>query len=236
MIHILWATIRPHTFTKVYKIWIERSSNPLNIKTHVCVNSQVDADIVKSVLSDSDEVTIINSTRIGVCEPAYALSSKLEANDDDIVVFASDDFLPPDKTDSFNWDTYLINKLKGRECGLLVRDGYQAPDSSNMIFPSITIPIITYSCLKKLNMIIYHPSYNHMFSDSELYMNLKDLGLLYDDRLTDPTEFTHNHYAAGKRQPDSFDRSYNDKWKDDELTWNKRKLMSVEERITIDIK
>ena len=72
-----------------------------------------------------------------------------------------------------------------------------------------------------------------MFSDCELYDNLKELNLLYDDRLSDETIFEHLHCAAGKRQPDQADQAYNNKWKEDELTWNKRKLMSVEKRIEI---
>jgi hypothetical protein len=92
---------------------------------------------------------------------------------------------------------------------------------------------MTYGCLKKLNMIIYHPAYNHMFSDTELYDNLKDLNLLYDDRLNDETVFEHLHYAAGKRNADGADQAYNAKWKDDEITWNQRKMMPVEERILV---
>jgi hypothetical protein len=132
------------------------------------------------------------------------------------------------------WDTYLINKLNEKgDVGLMVRDGYQLPDSSNMLHAAITIPIMTYGCLKKMNMVIYHPSYNHMFSDCELYNNLKDLGLLYDDRLNDDTIFEHLHYAAGKRNADQADQAYNAKWKEDEITWNKRKLLPVEKRIVI---
>jgi hypothetical protein len=72
-----------------------------------------------------------------------------------------------------------------------------------------------------------------MFSDCELYDNLKDLNLLYDDRINDETIFEHLHYAAGKRNADDADREYNNKWKEDELTWNIRKKMSVDERIKI---
>jgi hypothetical protein len=228
MIYILWPTIRPYTFIKVYKIWIDRISNTKNLITHVCVNNQLDSDIVKSVLSDSDKVIILNSTRRGVCEPACLLSSSLNANGDDIIILASDDFTPP-----LNWDRYLINKLQGKTGGLILRDGYQLPDSSNMLYPCVTIPIMSYGCLLKLNKIIYHTAYFHMFSDVELYMNLKDLGLLIDDRMIDTTTFEHHHYAAGKRQSDQFDQSYNLRWKEDEITWNKRKLMPVEERIKI---
>jgi hypothetical protein len=70
-----------------------------------------------------------------------------------------------------------------------------------------------------------------MFSDCELYNNLKELNILYDDRINDETLFEHLHYAAGKRQPDQADQLYNSRWKEDELTWNKRKNMKVADRI-----
>lgn len=227
MINILWCTIRPAQFLNFHKQWMEKADNKDNIRTIVAVNWEEHKEFLKDY---PVEVTVVNTDKIGVCYPSYVLSSNLECdNDSDIVVFASDDFMAPQ-----SWDTYLINKLKDKgDVSLMVRDGYQLPDSSNMLHPAITIPIMTYGCLKKLNMIIYNPIYNHMFSDCELYINLKDLDLLFDDRLNDETIFEHHHYAAGKRNPDQADQSYNLKWKDDELTWNKRKVMNVEERIKL---
>ena len=233
MIHILWCTLRPVQFQQAHTEWIKRADNPENIQTYVAVNWKEHADQLREYLNKNYLITV-NTNKIGVCFPSYELSSKLGikmgvANDNDIVVFASDDFMAPQ-----GWDTYLINKLNGkRDVGLMVRDGYQLPDSSNMLHAAITIPIMTYGCLKKLNMTIYHPVYNHMFSDCELYNNLKDLGLLYDDRINDTTIFEHLHHAAGKRNADGADQAYNAKWKDDEITWNKRKLLPVEERIKI---
>ena len=81
--------------------------------------------------------------------------------------------------------------------------------------------------------VIYHPAYNHMFSDCELYNNLKDLNLLYDDRLNDETTFEHLHYAAGKREADQADQAYNAKWGEDDTTWKKRQSMTAEERIIV---
>ena len=232
MIHILWCTLRPSQFINMHQEWMRRAENPENIQTYVAVNWEQHANELRDYLKKNYLITL-NTNRIGVCYPSYQLSSNLGVNmgqckDDDIVVFASDDFMAPQ-----GWDTYLIDKLKGRTSALFVRDGYQLPDSSNMLHPAITIPIMTYDCLLKINRAIYHPSYNHMFSDCELYLTLKDLGLLYDDRLNDETTFEHHHYAAGKRQPDQADQAYNNKWKEDEITWNKRKDMSVEERILV---
>jgi hypothetical protein len=233
MIHILWCTLRPAQFQHSHTEWIKRSDNPENIQTYVAVNWKEHADQLRDYLKNNYIITV-NTNKIGVCYPSYQLSSNLGikmgvAKDDDIVVFASDDFMAPQ-----GWDTYLINKLNEKgDVGLMVRDGYQLPDSSNMLHAAITIPIMTYGCLKKMNMVIYHPSYNHMFSDCELYNNLKDLGLLYDDRLNDDTIFEHLHYAAGKRNADQADQAYNAKWKEDEITWNKRKLLPIEKRIEI---
>ena len=233
MIHILWCTLRPSQFKKMHSEWIERADNPQNIQTYVAVNWQEHANELRDYLKDNFLITL-NTNKIGVCYPSFELSSNLgvkigKCEDNDIVIFASDDFIAPK-----GWDTYLINKLKDKgDCSLMVRDGYQLPDSSNMLHPAITIPIMTFGCLRKMNGIIYHPAYNHMFSDCELFNNLKDLNLLYDDRLNDETTFEHLHYAAGKRNPDGADNAYNAKWKDDEIVWNKRKLISVEERLKI---
>jgi hypothetical protein len=233
MIHILWATIRPEQFKNAHSEWIRRSEAPENIQTYVAVNWEQHATELKDYLKNNFLITL-NTNKIGVCYPSYQLSSNLgikmgSCKDDDIVVFASDDFMAPE-----GWDTYLINKLNGKgDVCLMVRDGYQLPDSSNMLYPAITIPIMTYGCLRKMNGIIYHPAYNHMFSDVELYFNVKELNLLYDDRLNDETTFEHLHYAAGKRQPDGADQAYNQKWKEDEITWNIRKLLPVEKRIEI---
>jgi len=232
MIHILWCTLRTAQFQRAHAEWIKRADNPENIQTYVAVNWKEHADELREYLKKNYIITV-NTNNIGVCYPGYQLTSKLGiemgvAKDDDIVVFASDDFMAPQ-----GWDTYLINKLSGRDEALFVRDGYQLPDSSNMLHPAITIPIMTYGCLKKMNMIIYHPAYAHMFSDCELYDNLKDMNLLYDDRMNDSTVFEHLHYAAGKRQADQADQAYNAKWAQDEITWNKRKLLPVEKRIEI---
>ena len=87
MIQILWATIRPNAFIEMHQKWINRSENPENIKTLVAVNTQEEADFLSNY-----NVVVVNPKNIGVCEPAYKLSSSIEPNDDDIVIFASDDF------------------------------------------------------------------------------------------------------------------------------------------------
>jgi len=231
MIHLIWCTIRTGNFPNVHKFWFDRIKDKSLVKTHVLVSTQNESDFLKQYfnsLKHDNRILVYQPPYPGVCLPSYKLSSTLEFNSDDIVVFGSDDFTPPQ-----NWDEYLIQKLNGKQGVLMVRDGYQLPDSSNMLHPAVTIPIMTGSSLERMNKVIYHPVYHHMFSDCELYMTAKDLGLLIDDRLSDLTTFEHHHWAAGKRKPDENDQSYHTKWKEDELTWNKRKNMPVEERILV---
>lgn len=231
-LHLLWCTIRPNVFIKMHNEWITKIGNTdKNIKTHVAVNTLEDSIIIEEYLkliNHNYRIIIVETKTIGVCYPSYKLSSTTDGSNGDIVVFASDDFYPPN-----NWLNYLFTKTNNLECGLMVNDGYQLVDSSNMLHPVITIPILTWGCFEQLNKIIYHPAYSHMFSDAELYNNLKDLNLLYDDRVNDQTMFEHLHYAAGKRNSDNNDRIYSYKWKDDEQTWNNRKVMTIEKRLEI---
>jgi hypothetical protein len=211
---------------------MKNASSVENIKTYVAVNWEEHANKLRDY-SGIDHIIITNTDRIGVCYPSYQLSSKLgidfgNCHNKDIVILASDDFLPPK-----NFDDYLISKFENRSGVLMCRDGYQLPDSSNMMYPAITIPIMTYDSLLKLNRIIYHTDYNHMFSDCELYYNSRDLGILIDDRLTDTTIFEHHHYAANKRNPDQMDLNYNSKFKDDQKVFEYRKKLPIEERVKI---
>jgi hypothetical protein len=189
-----------------------------DMTTYVAVNSKEDAEIVKSSLNESDKVIIVNSNKRGVCYPSYMLSSQLKGDKNDIVVFASDDYIPPQ-----NWDSYLIEKINGRECGLLINDGYQALDFSNMADPIIGLPVLTFSCLEKLNKVIYNPVYTHLCSDAELYLNLKEMNLLIDEREGDNVIFEHLHWSSGKRGADINDQIYYSKFEEDKKTWDKRK-------------
>lgn len=231
MIHLLWCTIRTANFPNVHKIWFERLKDKKSAKTHVLVSTEAESTYLKKYfesIQQDNRIVVFQPPYPGVCLPSYKLSSTLEFEDNDIIVFGSDDFTPPQ-----NWDDYLINKFKNKNGVLMVRDGYQLPDSSNMLHPAITIPIMTGLALNQMNKIIYNPVYKHMFSDCELYLVAKDMGLLIDDRIKDETVFEHHHHAAGKRKADVFDQSYYGKWKEDELSWNNRKFLPTREKILV---
>jgi len=231
MIHLLWATIRPEQFKITHSHWIKKSEKLDNIKTYVAVNNSQHKDILKNYIKD-DYIINVNTNKIGVCYPSYKLSSYLNntiCESNDIVVFASDDFIPPK-----NWDKYLIQKLKNKSGALLVNDGYQLLDFSNMSEPVFSIPIMTYDCLLKLNKVIYNPIYTHLCSDAELFLNLKEMDLIIDDRANDVDYiFEHHHWSSGKRKVDENDKSYYSNFENDKKIWESRKKLSLEERLVV---
>lgn len=229
MINLLWCTIRPEIFLSSYAEWMVRAKNSDNVKTFVCVNTEDQMRMIKSKLPNLDIVITDQPNRLGVAYPSYYLSSRLESNDNDIVIFGSDDFLPPN-----NWDEYVSNKLEGKVACLMVNDGYQALDFSNMAEPVFSIPIMTFSALSKMNKIIYNPVYNHLCSDAEHYLNAKELGLIIDERKQDTNfVFEHFHWSNGKRNPDSNDQNYYSKFESDKQKWQVRQKLPLNERLRV---
>jgi len=231
MIHLLWCTIRPQIFLNSYKQWISKASNSNEIDITVCVNTESQKKEITSTFQNMNVLVTDKPDRIGVAYPSYYLSSRLSLEEDDIVVFASDDFLPPT-----NWDTYIKEKLSGKQSCLMVNDGYQAFDFSNMAEPVFSIPIMTYSALVKMNKIIYHPEYNHLCSDAELYLNAKELNLIIDERLKDKDFiFEHFHWSNGKRNADDNDKNYYSKFENDKVKWENRRKLPLNERLVVSL-
>lgn len=221
MIYLLWCTVRPNVFINTHKDWIDKSCNKNNIVTKIAVANKEQADLLKDY-----DVEIAESNKIGVCYPSYYLSSKLKANSKDIVVLASDDFFAFE-----GWDEYLIKQFEDFSGGLFVNDGIQMAHVDDY-YTAMTIPIMSYDCLEKLNKIIYHPIYTHMFGDNELYQNLKELNLLKDVR-NDGCVFEHRHFGQGKRDIDNWDNQYRLDWNKDEDLFKTRLKLSVNERLVV---
>jgi len=224
MIYLLWATIRPEMMRETYKIWMDKAINPNNIKMKLVVNTELE----KQELSEFNDITVTNQKYTGTVYPIYCLTTQLEIDDNDLIIVVSDDFYPPD-----GWDEHLIGKLKDKCSCYFVNDGYQNPDGDNSgLNKSITMPVMTFSCLKKLNKILYSLDYVHFYSDTELYNNLLALGLLIDDRINDKTIFKHKNWAVGDgRKADKYDSEYNVFMYQDRHTYIRRESMDVNDRI-----
>lgn len=226
-IHILWSTIRPQVFNEVYSDWISKCKDPSKIIPHVLVDTQEDKDLITAV---PQENIIVEKPRFkGVAYPSYVLSTSLkdyDLADEDIVIFASDDFYPMDQ-----WDEALYSEYASFSGCLMVNDrvGKQNKDI-------VTIPIMSYECLKKLNHVIYHPVYNHCWSDNELYDVVKELDLLRDISSSKPhIFFEHRHFGIGKRKMDSSDEHNNLTYYTGRNLYNIRKTIPIEERLKVEI-
>ena len=177
---------------KTHQHWMEMADHPEDVITYVAVNTTEQAKPLEGLFK---VVYICGDVNKGVAFPSYVLAKNLVAKREDIVILASDDFYAPK-----SWDTYLREAFSNWDGGILVDDGYQRGGC-------VTIPIMTFNCLKRLNRIIYHPIYRHLWSDNELYINLRNLKLLKDFRKGENKSplFEHKHYDAGKRPRDEHD-------------------------------
>ena len=217
---LLWATVRPDQLLRTHAEWIKNAYYKQKISTRVAVDNASDAKALNQF-----EVIVTHNTKPGVCFPCYCLSATTEANDDDIIIFASDDFFPPK-----HWDLFLYEQLQNETKLLMVNDGLQ-PSTSRVV----TIPIMTFGALKKLNKIIYNPVYDHMHSDVELYDVALRSGLLKDNRMSNSPIFEHRHYCNGKRAKDVNDTRLESKYTKDSDTYNSRKSLPLEKLIEVPI-
>lgn len=221
MIYILWPTVRPTVMIERHKHWLEQADDSKSIVTRIVVNTKEQGEVLKQ--NGYDYVLVVGDTIKGVSPASYALSSRLQASSRDIVILASDDFFPPK-----GWDKWVKEELDNYNGCLLVNDGYQFGGC-------VTIPIMTYECLKNLNHIIYHPVYQHLWSDAELYNNLKHLKMLKDLRKSSPL-FEHRHWANGKRKFDPHDREAHASAHAANQAYDARNKLGFEARLKIDQK
>ena len=220
-IHIVWATIRADAFDEKYTAWIDKCDIPENIIPHIGVDTEEDKAKITCV--DPKYIAVNPPPRKGVTYPGYMLTSKIESdNDQDIVIFASDDFVPTDR-----WDAYLYQEFTDYDGSLLVNDKCEP-----IIKDIMTIPIMTYHTLCKLNKIVYHPAYAHCWSDNELLFNLEEMKLIKDLRLSKPhVWFEHEHYVNGGREHDESDKALGLTNHTGKSLWEVRKQLPLEERL-----
>jgi hypothetical protein len=194
--------------------WVSLAVHPQNVKIKIAVNTQAQREI----LGEFGDVMVTGDDRPGAAYPSYCLTQSvwgLAATD--VVILATDDMQPPK-----SWDAWVLEQFEGFDGCLMVNDGYQTGEC-------VTLPIMTYSCLLRLNKIIFHPAYSHNFVDSELYDVCSGLGLLKNLRGPDQPIFEHVHWAAGKRATDEHDDRVKVLfWADKEKYLNRKSLPIVE--------
>lgn len=243
MIRLLYPTARVNTAIDVFLKWNSAASSLKNIEWSFAVDTLKDKETLLSglkefasntlaLLKHRVRVYVTYPTKCGVCYPLYCLTRSLmyrELKNDDILIVVSDDFFPCGEWNKvvkvFFQDTIEEKTIK--PLLLVQNDGYQALKSNHVV----TIPILNYAALKRMNHIIYHPSYNHLWSDVECYYVAKELGILLDIReeYTRPI-FTHKHWVNMNRHKDELDINLNAKWLEDENMYKMRAGYSLERK------
>lgn len=222
-VHILWATLRPEIFNKTCQSWLDQASGETDIQFHILVETQADKDKITAVSSTS--VMVHKSDRSGVAGPSHILSSNLWGlNPTDLIIFASDDFFP-----QYYWDILLEEQFEDFDGVLQINDKL-GKQGKNIV----SIPIMTYKALCKLNKVIYHPAYTHAWSDNELHDNALELGILKDISISNPEIYIeHRHFSQGKRGKDTFDTENEKSAPADAKLYQQRKKLPLIERLIV---
>jgi hypothetical protein len=205
-------------FNTCFQCWKSSADDPNSFKTKVIVNTQEQAN---AIIHKDLDISISKSQTKGITASLYELTSTLECQDNDIIIVASDDFYPPN-----HWDTIIKEQFVDFDGAVIFWDGIQVDT------PMVTLPIMTFNTLKKLNRKIYHPDYKHQFSDIELYLNLKEMNLIKDLRIIrKDILFEHRHHHVKKREMDDVDKYIESVWSEDRATIDRRMQLSLEERL-----
>lgn len=217
-IYLISATIRPDVYKETLNIWLNKASKRSDIKVEVIADTKEDQKKI-------DGCKLYGLPAFGITKPLTKITLDLvdRIKNDDIVVVMSDDFFPPD-----NWDTYLFDFYKSNVGALSVKVNGLNNGARGVI---VSIPIMDGYTLKKLNGYIYHPAYNHHYSDNELYDNLKFLNLLQIDNDDKSPCFDHKHWTTSGRKRDESDINNLKYDSDDKKTYNFRKSLKFEDRI-----
>lgn len=220
MIYLLCSTIRPEVFKETHRAWMNACDNPLNVRTKIVVDSSLDYDKLANY-----DTMVYNGRSGGITKPLTFLTASLKhsnLSDDDIIIVMSDDFFPPE-----HWDTFLLEQFNQFNGCLNVYDGGSEAVQKTLI----TIPIMTYKCLKTLNYIIYNPAYKHVFSDNELFDIVNELKLMkVVDKAPEHT-FEHRHWIGKKRGKDQHDEFVQQHYGGDRKTYAIRKSLPISEKL-----
>lgn len=201
MISILHPSYgRPELARKCYDEWLSKSDRPSDIEYVLCLSSE-----------DKSGYDTFNDVN---CKIVYFMGKGLVNQVNYAATFAtgqlliavSDDFGCPD-----HWDTRLLHALEGKEDYIVkTQDGIQPF--------IITLPIMDRMYYERFGYI-YHPSYSHMWGDTEL----ADVGRLLGRTINSTLVFPHRHYSTGAMKKDATNVANDSKYKQDEVIYKRRK-------------
>lgn len=208
MISILHPSFgRPELARKCYDEWMGKATGTTDIEYILCLstkdNTEAYIDAFKGAkvqfifLPDNGLVKQVNEA---------ALHSK-----GGLLISVSDDFGCPD-----NWDLELCHALSGQQDYIVkTKDGLQPF--------IITLPIMDRVYYERF-WYVYHPSYNHMYGDTEL----ADVGQLLGKTVTLDLHFPHRHYSTKAMKRDATNIQNDSFYGVDGETYKKRKARNFD--------
>lgn len=185
---------RPERMADVFKKWMKNAHSPSSIKTIISLDTDDPTiDQYISILNpiakkyNTDLDIIVNDN---VCTVEAINSGKPHINGDIIIVFSDD-------TDCFDeWDKQIIEFAEPLSGIYIIKTSDAIGETL------ITMPIFSKEYLDYF-AYIYHPSYSHMFCDTELTCIAHLLDCIVDGN---KFVFKHLHYTQEHRECDNIDK------------------------------
>lgn len=226
MIFIIWPTIRPAAALERARSWIDQAVGEAYLILFG-VNSSEDFDQLRGKMPGCS-LSLFRDVPGGVTYTATLMTRSImqTAADRDIIILASDDYEPPPR-----WDEYLKKEFESFDGCLIANDHPRYTHGTNIV----PIPIMSGKLLRRLNGIVYHPAYNHFYSDQELYYIVTELGAARDLRGTGNPRFEHKHWSFdGGRTRDRFDdRNSGERWDKDKATYESRTNLKIASKLVL---
>jgi hypothetical protein len=208
---------RPELAKKVYDEWMGKAANPDDIEYLVSIDTTYKVRHLYSEaflgevapfaphlkLWQKDNILLSIDHNNSAIE---AINNAAKIATGDLLIVVSDDFSCPQ-----NWDMDLLKRLDGKEDFVVkTSDGGGQPWI-------MTLPIMDRKYYNRFGYI-YHPSYVHLFADTEM----THVGDLLDRTIIVPMVFKHNHYSQKGGIPKDQISVKND------ATWNQGEALYLE--------
>lgn len=165
---------RPEIAKQVYDNWMGKAANPTDIEYILSIDIS-DRSQGEYLRIFDKACRVHNDFNISAIQ---AINNGAKQASGDLFIIVSDDFDCPK-----NWDTNLLNYLKGKSDFVVkTYDGLQ---------PWImTLPIMDRAYYERFGYV-YYPGYKHMFCDTEM----SHVADLLNKTIIVPMTFNHNHYT-----------------------------------------
>lgn len=191
-------------------LWMADASNTVEIE-HILSLDRDDPQLseYKKLLQDGSTILVNENKNV-----VQATNAVARVSNGSILIYLSDDFRCPR-----HWDVLIIDKIKriSPPWLLKVHDCLQ-----KFHVDVLTIPIMHRVTYTRLGYF-WHPAYDSMFVDQDLYHTVVNNGWLVEAQ---ELEFPHLHYSVGKAPRDATYRRSDSHWNTGKATYHQRKAQN----------